>query len=98
MRKSVCVPKPPLPFPSSTETVLEALFAVARSGLPSPFRSPIATDQGWLPVPKSACTPKVPSPFPISTETEFPEFGNGRVFATARSGLPSAFRSPIATE
>ena len=41
--KSVLAPKVPSPLPSSTETVLVSKFAVARSGLPSPFRSPTAT-------------------------------------------------------
>jgi hypothetical protein len=30
--KSVFAPKPPAPFPSSTDTVLELKFATARSG------------------------------------------------------------------
>src|SRR5213593_1265476 len=50
--KSLLGPNVPSPFPSSTETVLEELFATTRSGLPSPFRSPIATELGYVPVPE----------------------------------------------
>src|SRR5438128_3468691 len=37
-------------MPSITETVLEPALAPARSGLPSPFRSPTATELGLPPV------------------------------------------------
>src|SRR5206468_13008984 len=42
----------PLPRPCRTETVMgpPPPFAVARSGLPSPLRSPTATELGPLPV------------------------------------------------
>src|SRR5204863_392061 len=56
---------------SSTETVLEPLFATARSNLPSPLRSPIATEEGPLPVPKSAFGPNDPSPASSRTETAY---------------------------
>jgi hypothetical protein len=126
----------------STDTVLASTFAVPRSGLPSPFRSPIATEAG-LP---SGC---VVAPGPEAAIASVGEHGDGvraevRVrqvrlavtvevadrdrgrarsgcvialaletavallrstatvlalpFAVARSGLPSLFRSPIATE
>src|SRR5439155_5939236 len=86
-------PKLPSPLPSTTETVFELPLATARSGLPSPFRSPIATELGPLPVPKSVFAPKLPSPLPSSAETVL-----AKLFATAKSGLPSPFTSPIATE
>jgi hypothetical protein len=37
----------------NTETVAEAVFATTRSGFPSPFKSPSATNTGPLPVVKS---------------------------------------------
>src|SRR6185436_21143077 len=70
---------PPLPLPSRIETVLESLFAVPRSCLPSPFQSATTTARGLLPRPRliSAGTgdikPPVPSPRRIDTfaEVEF---------------------------
>src|SRR2546429_3661411 len=38
--------KVPLPLFNNTETFREASLATARSGLPSPLKSPTATDQG----------------------------------------------------
>ena len=73
--------------------VLRRVFATARSGLPSPFRSPIATEKGRAPVAIVELGRKVPSPLLSSTETV-----SAPRFAVARSGLPSPFRSPIATE
>jgi len=67
--KSDLAPNVPSPLPSSTETVLDSLFATTRSGRPSLFSSPIATDCGPPPVPKSVFTPNVPSPLPSNTET-----------------------------
>ena len=37
----------------NTETLLEKKLATARSGLPSPFRSPMETEKGKAPVVKS---------------------------------------------
>ena len=37
----------------NTETLVELLFATAKSGLPSPFRSPIEIERGLIPVVKS---------------------------------------------
>ena len=70
----------------------------ARSGLPSPLRSPIATDTGLAPTGTLMAEPKMAEPKPLlpllsSTDT-VPE----NWFATARSGLPSPLRSPIATD
>ena len=68
-------------------------FATARSGTPSPSRSPIATERGPSPAPKRCSVWNVPSPLPSSTLTSsLPSF------AVARSGTPSPSRSPIATE
>ena len=61
--------------------------------MPSPSRSPIATNPGLGPVAKSVFGPNVPSPFPSSTEIV-----EADRFAVARSSFPSLLRSPIATE
>src|SRR6185437_5572686 len=81
-----------------TDTVLPPLLATARSGLPSPSRSPISTLTGLLPVAKSTLAAKdeaVMEPLAdvlrnIDTVLLF-------WLARTRSGLPSPSRSPIAT-
>ena len=78
---------------ASSETEPPLPLAVARSGLPSPFRSPIATERGLMPVGKSTFASKLPSPSPGRTET----VSGVLALAVAKSGLPSPFRSPIAT-
>ena len=83
----------------NTETVAELLLATARSGLPSPSKSPIATEEGLVPVVKSTLAAKLLAAIlPLvdvlrNTETVFE-----LLFATARSGLPSPSKSLIATE
>src|SRR5947208_2519663 len=83
---------------SSTLTVPGAvLLAAARSGLPSPFRSPVATETGLAPAAKlsAALTVGGDAPggvvFRSTLTTLLP------LFATARSGLPSPSTSAIAT-
>ena len=81
------------------EILLEWEFDTASSALPSPSRSPMATDLGTSPVVKSTLPAKLPEVMlPLvdvlrKTETEFEE-----PFATARSGFPSPSRSPMAME
>ena len=41
----VAAAKPPIPSPSSTETLSEIAFAVARSSLPSALKSPVVTER-----------------------------------------------------
>src|SRR5437588_465048 len=76
---------------SSTETLPELPSATARSGLPSPFRSPIATDLGTLSAANVAAALKdgvtALLPVPLSSTETTPD-----ISATARSGLPSPFR------
>src|SRR5207253_762750 len=91
---SVCADaKAPSPLPSSTETVLDPRLATARSSLPSPLKSPTATENGLVPTARSGRAANVPSPWPRSTET-VPEPS----LATARSALPSPLKSPTATD
>ena len=52
-----------LPLPEvlrKTETVFVPEFATARSGLPSPSRSPMATEKGFVPAVKSTLVAKSP--------------------------------------
>ncbi len=91
--KSVLAPKPPVPLPSSTLTVLSLTFDVARSSLPSPLTSPTATWYGLAPVAKSVLAPKPPVPLPSSTLTVLAPW-----FAVTRSSLPSPLKSPTATD
>src|SRR5437867_1462718 len=73
--------------------VLAPALATARSGLPSPLKSAIATDQGVMPTAKVCAGWKVPSPLPSSTETVL-----ARELASARSCTPSLLKSPTATD
>lgn len=75
------------------ETLALAQFATARSGFPSPFRSPMAMECGLVPTAKFVAAPNEPVPVPRRMETSLPNS-----FATARSGLPSPFKSLMATE
>ncbi len=82
---------------SSTETVLSLLFAVIRSGMPSPLMSATAMVVGSLPVVKVCCVAKLGVVAPgvvvlSSTETVSP-----LLLETIRSGIPSLFTSTAAT-
>src|ERR1043166_6203292 len=72
---------------------VKLLFATARSGLPSPFRSPIAIPAMLVPAPKVAGALKLAGPptLPVFRNTAAPADA-----ATARSGLPSPLTSPTA--
>jgi hypothetical protein len=70
------------------------MFVTATSGLLSPFRSPTATEKEKAPsVGYGVAEPKPPWPSPSRTETELGK----PLFTTTRSGLPSLFRSAIAS-
>src|SRR5262245_59912494 len=60
---------PPLAF-VKTDTVLEERLLTAKSGRPSPLKSPTATDWALDPTVKVRGAWTVPSPFPSSTLTE----------------------------
>src|SRR5439155_6322615 len=68
---------------SSITTPLVPVGVTARSGSPSPLKSPTAKGRPTWPYLTAAC--KVPSPLPKSTETPSP--------ASAKSSLPSPFKS-----
>src|SRR5947209_7235560 len=52
-------PKPPAPSPNKIDTSFEPWFAVARSCLPSPLKSPTATELVKVPAPKFAAEAKL---------------------------------------
>src|SRR2546426_470431 len=89
--------KDPSPLPSSTESEEVSksppMAATARSGIPSPLKSPTAAERGREPVAKFRAAWKVPSPLPSSTETLLEVR-----LTTARSGTPSPLKSPTAAE
>ena len=68
-------------------------LTTARSGLPSPLKSPAAMDAGFNPAPKFNAASKVPSPLPRRSDT-LPE----RSLATATSSLPSPLKSAVVTD
>jgi len=78
---------------NATDTLFELKFATARSGLPSPLKSPTATETGLEPTATGAAAVKAPVPDPNNTDTLFE-----LTFATARSRLESPSKSPTATE
>ena len=84
----------PVLRPGSTLMVLSAKFATARSGIPSPLKSPTTTPCGSSPTVKAVCDPKVPSPTPSRTLT-VP--GLEPELVTAKSSTPMLLKSPIAT-
>src|SRR3954447_5718200 len=95
--------KRPSPLPRKTDELFELSLAVARSGLPSPFTSPIAMLAGPFPAvgplavrngdPTAGRKPTVPLlPLPSSTFTVLDMW-----LATAMSGRVSPFRSPTAS-
>ena len=84
----------PEPLPSSTVTVLSPELAATISALPSPLKSPTATNCGFIPTAKGLPVASVnpPEPLPSNTVTLLPT-----ALTVTRSGLPSALKSPVAT-
>src|SRR2546425_13339951 len=71
---------------------------MARSSLPSRFRSPTVTDRGNLPVAKSCLAAKLGMAAPAAVVLSSTDTVLELEFATARSSLPSPFRSPTVTD
>src|SRR5262249_37082476 len=74
-----------------------------RSGLPSPLKSPTATETELLPVVKTCCDVKLGVVDPVgvvfnSTDTEACPPAPLAPLTTARSGLPSPLKSATANE
>ena len=85
----------PSPLPRNTSTLLDAvalpLSVTTMSGMPSLFRSVIATEVGSTPAANVCIDSKAPPPLPRSTPMVFePEL------AITMSGMPSPFRSATA--
>src|SRR5436309_7499474 len=91
--KLVAALKLPAPSPKKIDTLAELKLATARSCLPSPLKSPTATEKGLVPAPKLVAALKLPAPSPKKIDTLFE-----LKLATARSCLPSPLKSPTATE
>src|ERR1035437_5334105 len=82
-----------------TETVLLLPLATTISGLPSPLRSPIATETGLIPVLKSVLSEKEGVKMPLGvvfkkTDIVFPLLP---ALTATISGLPSPLISPTVT-
>ena len=62
--KLVAAPKLPVPVPSRTPMLLDVklLFPTARSSLPSPLKSPSATERGFVPAAKLLAAVKLGVP------------------------------------
>src|SRR5580658_3337404 len=83
---------------SNTLTVLLTPLATARSGVPSPLKSPTAAEYASDPVPNNAGGPNVPSPLPSSRLTALPGDGVNGVLVSAMSRYPSPLKSAITIE
>ncbi len=80
------------------EALVLFLFATAKSGLPSPLKSPMLTEMGRLPVVKSTLVAKVGVVALVAVVLSRMEALLLLRFATAKSGFPSPLKSPMLTE
>src|ERR1017187_780692 len=88
----------PSPFPSSTVSVLLSAFPTTRSTNPSPLKSPVTAQMGWPPVGTLSFWVKDPSPTPRKMLTALIAVPANVELVTARSGMPSPLKSPVATK
>jgi len=80
------------------EALLLVWFAVAKSGFPSPLKSPMLTEMGPLPVAKVAWVAKVGVVAPVVVVLSRMETVLLFKFAVAKSGRPSPLMSPMLTD
>ena len=73
-------------------------FATAKSGFPSPLKSPMLTDSGLSPVGKVTWVAKVGVVAPVVVVLSRIEALSLKLFTKAKSGLPSPLMSPMLTE
>ena len=73
-------------------------FVTAKSGFPSPLKSPMLTETGPVPVVKSTLGEKVGVVAPVAVVLMRIEVVLLAKFAVAISGLPSPLKSPMLTE
>ena len=83
---------------SRIEALSPNLFATAKSGFPSPLKSPMLTETGILPVVKSTLVAKVGVVALVGVVLSRIEALSPNLFATAKSGFPSPLKSPMLTE
>src|SRR6476469_3648111 len=83
---------------SRMEAVLLPAFATAKSGLPSPLKSPMLMEAGLVPVAKGTWVAKVGVAAPVAVVLSRMEAVLLPAFATAKSGLPSPLMSPMLTD
>jgi len=81
---------------SRMEALLSPRFVTAKSGLPSPLKSPMLTDSELVPVVKSTLVAKVGVVAPVVLSRM--ETVLLSKFVTARSGFPSPLMSPMLTK
>ncbi len=86
------LPRRMLTVPGAFEAPLPAVLSTARSGLPSPLKSPTAMPCGLAPTEVLTGAAKPPLPLPSRIETLLPFW-----FAVARSILPSPLKSAATT-
>src|SRR5207237_10033896 len=79
------------PLFRSLDTLLESPFVDTKSSLPSPLKSPTATESVDMPTAKLVAAPKLPVPGASKVKI-FGELS----FGTARSSLPGPLKSPSA--
>ena len=80
----------------NTDAVASLKFVTAISALPSPSRSPIASDTGEFPAVRSILARK--EMLPLLEALRKMETEALPLFANAKSGLPSPSKSPMATK
>src|SRR5439155_295957 len=83
---------------SSTDTALESKHTAAKSSLPSPFKSATVTEDGEVPVAKSCLAAKLGVAAPDAVVLSSTDTLAELKLETARSRLPSRFRSPTVTD
>ena len=83
---------------SRIEALSLSLFATAKSGLPSPLKSPMLTETGKMPVGKSTLRAKVGVVALVAVVLSRIEALLPTPLVTAKSGLPSPLKSPMLTD
>jgi hypothetical protein len=83
---------------SRMEAVSLTAFAVAKSGLPSPLKSPMLTERGPVSVEKGTWVAKVGVLAPVVVVLSRMEALSGLKFAVAKSSFMSSLKSPMLTE
>ena len=83
---------------SRMEALALALFAVAKSGFPSPLMSPTLTLKGPVPVGKANWREKVGVGDPMAVVLSRMEAVFSKTFAVAKSSFPSLLKSPMLTD